>query len=218
MKTLFKILILNILIWAPLQAEVKHFETLDAAVKTFIKALEQGDKNMLEALLTKAYQDIVDEKELTKKDVQMFLEKFKASHSLLTHDDREIYIGVGEGGWTFPIPLVESKNGWYYDFNIGLENIKTRVIGRNELSVIEALQAGIEFEILKESTLAESYLFLKPLDLSLDIVALPKAYGKSAIMSFARTKEGKVLEADLAGNVFHFSEAFKVVQPDYLTL
>ena len=46
---------------------------------------------------------------------------------------------------------------------------------------------------------------------------MPKNYDKSAIMSFVRTKEGKVLEADLKEKVYHFDEQFKVVHKDYIS-
>jgi len=215
MKTVFKILTLSSLLWLPLHAEVKHFTTIDEAVNTFIKAVEEGDKALLEALFTEKYKVIVDEKDIDREDAKAFLAKFKESHALVTRDDKEIYIGVGTSGWTFPIPLYESTEGWHFDINVGIENIKTRAIGRNELALIEALHAGVDYQSLKSSSLSDIYLFLLPIDESLDIVALPKEYKKNAIMSFIRTKEGKVLEADLQEKVYQFSEAFKVVHQDY---
>ena len=214
--TVWKILTLSALLWLPLQAEVKHFTSIDEAVNTLIKAIEESDKKLLEALFTSEYKTIVDEKDIDREDAKVFLAKFKESHALVTHDDKEIYIGVGKLGWTFPIPLFENKNGWYFDIKIGLENIKTRAIGRNEIAVIEALHAGVDLQTLKTSPLAMIYLFLEPREDTLEVVALPKNYKNSAIMSFVRTKEGKVLEADLKEKVYHFDAQFKVVHQDYI--
>ena len=215
MKTVWKILTLSTLLWLPIKAEVKHFTNIEEAVNTFIKAVEESDKKQLEALFTSQYKVIVDEKDLQREDAKVFLERFKDAHALVTHDDKEIYIGVGKLGWTFPIPLLEDKNGWYFDINIGMENMKTRQIGRNELAVIEALHAGVDLQTLKTSPLTKSYLFLQPIEDTLEVVALPKEYKKSAIMSFVRTKEGKVLEADLKEKVYRFDAQFKVVHKDY---
>ena len=98
-----------------------------------------------------------------------------------------------------------------------MENIKTREIGRNEIAVIEALHAGVDLQTLKTSPLANIYLFLQPIEDKLEVVALPKNYNKSAIMSFVRTKDGKVLEADLKEKVYLFDEQFKVVHKDYIS-
>jgi len=215
MKTLWKVITLTTLLFVSAEAEVKHFKTIDEAVDTFIMAMENKDKATYEALFTKKYNLIVKEKDLDREDARYFLQKFKESHALVTQDDKEIYIGVGKLGWTFPIPLYEDKQGWYFDINVGIENMKTRVIGRNELALIEALQAGVDYQSLKTSPLSDIYLFLQPIDALLDIVALPKEYKKTAIMSFVRTKEGKVLEADLKEMVYSFNEQFKVVHQDY---
>jgi len=217
MKTVWKILTLCTLLWQPIQAEVKHFTTIEEAVNTFIKAVEDNDKKRLEELFTSQLKMIINEKGLQREDAKVFLKKFKDAHALVTHDDKEIYIGVGKLGWTFPIPLLEDNQGWYFDINIGMENIKTREIGRNEIAVIEALHAGVDLQTLKTSPLANIYLFLQPIEDKLEVVALPKNYNKSAIMSFVRTKDGKVLEADLKEKVYLFDEQFKVVHKDYIS-
>lgn len=218
MKTLWKVFTLSTLLFVSAEAEikVKHFTTINEAVDTFIKAVENNDKATYEALFTKKYKIIVKERDFDREDAKVFLEKYKESHGLITHDDKEIYISVGKLGWTFPIPLYASKKGWYFDINIGIDNMITREIGRNELAVIEALQSGVELDTLRESPLADIYLFLQPIDASLDVVALPKSYKKNAIMSFVRTKEGKVLETDLKEKVYRFNEQFKVVHQDFM--
>lgn len=216
MKTLWKILTLSALLWFPIQADVKHFQTLDKAVETFIKAVEDHDKTVLEELFAEHYWVIVNEKKLDRNDAKYFLDKYNEANALVTHDDKEIYISVGKSGWTFPIPLSEDKNGWHFNLGVGMENMITREIGRNEIAVIEALHAGVDLQTLKASPLADIYLFLEPIDETLEIVALPKEYQKTAIMSFVRTKEGKVLEADLKEKVYRFDKQFKIIHQDYI--
>lgn len=216
MKTLWKVITLSTLLLVSVEAGVTHFKTINEAVDTFIKAMENKDKATYEKLFTKKYKIIVNERDLDREDVKVFLQKYKESHALVTEDDKEIYIAVGKLGWTFPIPLYKDTDGWYFDINVGIENMKTRAIGRNELAVIEALQAGVELEALRRSPLADIYLFLQPIDDTLEIVALPKDYKKNAIMSFVRTKKGKVLEADLKEKVYRFDEQFKVVHQNYM--
>ena len=63
-------------------------------------------------------------------------------------DDEEMKIlHVGSEDWPFPIPLVKDAAGWHFDTDAGIDELKYRRIGRNELSTIgvcEAYVAGQE--------------------------------------------------------------------------
>ena len=39
-------------------------------------------------------------------------------------------------GWTLPIPVVRSGDGWAFDVRAGAEEMRIRRIGRNELAAI----------------------------------------------------------------------------------
>jgi hypothetical protein len=50
-------------------------------------------------------------------------------------------VAVGENGWTLPIPVTRSAAGWRFDVAAGADEMRTRRIGRNELSAINAVYA-----------------------------------------------------------------------------
>ena len=197
----------------PLSADVKHFERVQLAVDCFIEALKTKDSTVLEDLFSQEYKNILHLKKVERNDVEYFLQKYQESHKFLSFDGKSAYLEIGTRGWTFPIPLVYDKQGWYFDLATGIDNMITRKIGRNELAMIDALQSKTSLEALQKSDLAEVYSFSKEDEL---IVAIPKVYKKTAVMSFVLNKEGQVLEADLAEEKFVFDARFKPVQEKYL--
>lgn len=51
------------------------------------------------------------------------------------------WIDCGRENWTFPVPLVKEPSGlWHFDGRWGREEIRNRVIGRNELSTMATLR------------------------------------------------------------------------------
>jgi hypothetical protein len=50
---------------------------------------------------------------------------------------------VGNEEWPFPVPLVREPNGWRFDTAAGREEIISRRIGRNELSVIDTCETYV---------------------------------------------------------------------------
>ena len=50
-------------------------------------------------------------------------------------------LAVGEDEWTLPIPIVAGASGWYFDVDEGLERMRIRRIGRNELATMQAILA-----------------------------------------------------------------------------
>jgi Protein of unknown function (DUF2950) len=45
---------------------------------------------------------------------------------------------IGSDDWPFPIPVVKEASGWRFDTAAGIDELRYRRIGRNELSTIEA--------------------------------------------------------------------------------
>jgi hypothetical protein len=51
---------------------------------------------------------------------------------------------VGANGWTLPIPIVNTAQGWRFDTQATAEELRTRRIGRNELSAIQVVLAYVD--------------------------------------------------------------------------
>jgi hypothetical protein len=79
--------------------------------------------------------------EVNDEDVDNFLVAMERTNTLLPQGEKKMLIVVGEGEWTLPIPIVAGASGWYFDIDEGLERMRIRRIGRNELSTMQAVLA-----------------------------------------------------------------------------
>ena len=208
MKQIIKVVIITAVFSLTSHANVQHFKNINGAVNSFIQALQTKDKKTLETLFTKKYRDILQVKKLTSADIRAFLDAYKREHRLVSFDAKHIYIAVGVKEWTFPIPLLKSKEGWFYDLDLGIENMLTRKIGRNELAVIKALADNKTLQELQESELSNIYTFVNEHE---RIFAMPKVYAQTGIMSFYRNKIGEIFEANMT-----LQESFKQINNFYL--
>jgi hypothetical protein len=55
----------------------------------------------------------------------------------LSGDETSKTLLVGTEEWPFPIPVVKAKSGWHFDTAAGIDELRFRRIGRNELSTID---------------------------------------------------------------------------------
>ncbi|MDF3074379.1 MAG: hypothetical protein K0S54_2046 [Alphaproteobacteria bacterium] len=127
---------------APATAQVQTFPTPQAAFDAFVAALKSDDEAAKRRLFGADFRKVVpsdvgDMAELR----QQFLTLHAAGNKVLVKDDKEAVLEVGTAGWTFPIPVVKTAAGWGFDVPEGLERVRERVIGRNELSTIQTLLA-----------------------------------------------------------------------------
>ena len=63
-----------------------------------------------------------------------------------------VVLKIGKRLWPFPFPLVRAADGrWSFDTRAGLEEIRNRRIGENELTAIETLRAYVDAQRLYAS-------------------------------------------------------------------
>ncbi|MDQ7061757.1 MAG: DUF2950 family protein [Sulfurimonas sp.] len=203
-----KIILISILVLASLQAGVKHFASAGEVSKSFVSALQNADKKALANLLTPKYKEIVKIKEIDSDDVKRFLSSYEKSHKLASFDGKSVYIEVGTNSWTFPIPMLKDKDGWFFDIEAGVKNMNIREIGRNEMAMIDALRANLVYEdLLMQEDLKVFIIFQD----EARIVAIPRSYDKTAIMSFVRDENSKIYEANLFEKEYIFDEGFNEI-------
>ena len=53
-------------------------------------------------------------------------------------------IGVGTTGFVAPVPIVKQGNDWRFDIEAGKKEMQARLIGRNELAVVQTLLAIVD--------------------------------------------------------------------------
>ncbi|MBN3752452.1 DUF2950 domain-containing protein [Paraburkholderia sp. Tr-20389] len=117
----------------------KNFSSPDAAMNAFGEAIANNEEATLQSLFGRDFRELIPP---AGADVRSrFIDAWGKSHEIQRKDDHHAHIAVGGDGWTFPIPLVKSAEGWHFDTRAGAEEMRLRRIGRNELAVIQTMLA-----------------------------------------------------------------------------
>jgi len=114
------------------------FAEAEDAANAFTQALRTRDQSASNKLLGADGLPLgmVDED-----DVVNYLKAWDKFHTLLPQGENKVLIAIGEGQWTLPIPITKGPSGWYFDMEEGLERIRIRQIGRNELATMQVVLA-----------------------------------------------------------------------------
>lgn len=126
---------------------VAVFISPEEANNAFVLALKNKDAASLTAILGKNYRNILPTEDLNHEDIAHFLSAWDTEHKLIPQGQNKKLIQVGEQHWAFPIPITLDSNGWYFDIHEGLDRIRIRRIGRNEINVMQAVLAYYDAQI-----------------------------------------------------------------------
>ncbi len=125
--------------WTPMASAQKAFATPEAAMDAFGDALARSDSDAMQAVFGSDYRRYIppvgDDYRLR------FLSAWARSHAVKPMGEGKAQIAVGGEGWTFPIPIVRTAQGWQFDVRAGADEMRIRRIGRNELSVMQTMLA-----------------------------------------------------------------------------
>lgn len=115
------------------------FPSPEAAMNAFGEAVANNDEPELRTLLGADFRQLVPPvgAEIREK----FLSEWQVSHAIQEDGANRAMIAVGDDGWTFPIPLVKTGQAWHFDTHAGVEEMRVRRIGRNELAVMQTMLA-----------------------------------------------------------------------------
>ncbi|MEX3921372.1 DUF2950 domain-containing protein [Paraburkholderia sp. BR10872] len=115
------------------------FATPDAAMAAFGDAVAGNDEAELRTLFGADFRQLIPPVGAQIRD--KFLSEWQTSHTIQDTDANHAMIAVGDDGWTFPVPLVKTAQGWHFDTHAGVEEMRVRRIGRNELAVMQTMLA-----------------------------------------------------------------------------
>jgi hypothetical protein len=120
-------------------AAEKSFSTPEAAMDAFGDAVINNQEAALQSIFGHDFRQLIPPVDAEVRS--RFIDEWGISHTVHTVDATHARIAVGDDGWTLPIPLVKSARGWHFDTRAGVEEMRLRRIGRNELAVIQAMLA-----------------------------------------------------------------------------
>ena len=128
------------------EVKQKTFASPEEAVNAFIGALKVDNEEEILAIMGKEIEEIIysGDKVADKKNREKFLKSYEEKHSIEQKAPDNMVLSLGNDDWPFPIPVVKKGKTWQFDTKAGKEEMLNRRIGRNELSVIEVLQAYVD--------------------------------------------------------------------------
>jgi hypothetical protein len=115
------------------------FASPEAAMNAFGDAVVKDREDALRSIFGNDFRQLIPP--IGARLRETFVAQWASSHAIDSIDAQHAQIAVGTDGWTFPIPLVKSEQGWRFDTRAGVEVMRARRIGRNELAVIQTMLA-----------------------------------------------------------------------------
>jgi hypothetical protein len=119
----------------------KAFPSAEAAADAFVDAVARSDSDAMRSILGKDYRRFIPLEGVDEEDIYRFLIAWSKTHQVVAEADGKAVLQVGERGWQLPIPIAKSAQGWRFDVRAGADEMRTRRIGRNELSAMQAALA-----------------------------------------------------------------------------
>jgi len=123
---------------APVIAQ-ESFATPESAVDALADALARHDDDQVRVVLGPDYRQLMPLDAVSEVDRTNFLAAWSQGHRV-ERDGAKAQLVLSDG-WTLPIPIVRSGDGWVFDVRTGKEEMRIRRIGRNELAAINAMYA-----------------------------------------------------------------------------
>ena len=127
----------------------RSFATPEAAADAFRDAAGRDDPDALIAVFGPEWAgEIVTPEWAAEQGArQKIAEAAKRRMELVETEEGEVQLVLGEKDWPFPFPLVQEEGGWRFDTARGLDELRSRRIGRNELFAIRIARAYVDAQI-----------------------------------------------------------------------
>ncbi|WP_321917924.1 DUF2950 domain-containing protein [Paraburkholderia sp. J11-2] len=117
----------------------QYFSSPEAAMNAFGDAVIRDREDALRRIFGNDFRKLIPPFGAPVRDT--FIAEWAKSHTIETGEAGHAQIVVGDDGWTFPVPLVKTGQGWHFDTQAGAQAMRLRRIGRNELAVIQTMMA-----------------------------------------------------------------------------
>jgi hypothetical protein len=137
-------LIALLVVGAPAALAQQAFPSPIAAMNAFGDAVATSDEDALKAVLGADFRTFIPP--VGAEARYRFLAAWAKSHAIQLDGDAKALVAVGGDGWTLPVPIVKTAQGWRFDTRAGAEEMRLRRIGRNELAVMQVMLAIYDAE------------------------------------------------------------------------
>jgi hypothetical protein len=124
----------------------RRFASPEEAAQALVAAIRSQDLKALTNVLGPGSDEIVESGDAVADKARRarFVKAYEESNKLVRVGDAKAVLNVGKDDWPFPVPIVKDGKAWRFDTTEGKEEILNRRIGRNELAVVQVLQAYVD--------------------------------------------------------------------------
>lgn len=126
-------------------AKPQGFPTAEAAADALTAAVRSKNVKAIAAMFGAGWRDFVPA-DLDERDRRRttYLAAWDESHKVTVSDGTKAVVEVGKAGWTLPVPIVRDGAEWRFDLEAGRREMWARLIGRDELAVIQTMLAIVD--------------------------------------------------------------------------
>lgn len=125
--------------------QLTGFPTPEAAADALTDAIRKQDDKAITAILGVDWHTLIPGSDWQDDELRTrFLKAWDESHKIIQEAPDRALVGAGTTGWVSPIPIVKQGDAWRYDVEAGRIELAARLIGRNELAVIQTLLAIVD--------------------------------------------------------------------------
>ena len=127
-------------------ARQQSFPSPEEGVQALLEAAKRNDTTSLLQVLGLEAQPFLNTGDPVSDQASRarFVQAYEEAHTLVPSGDTKVVLQIGKDEWPFPIPLIKESAGWRFDTQAGKEEIRKRLIGRNELDVIQVCLAFVD--------------------------------------------------------------------------
>jgi len=122
----------------------KSFPTPEEAASALVSAASSKDVSALHALFGPEGADLENpDRVQATNEWSTFSTAYQNAHQLVKESDSRMVLEVGADKWPFPVTIVKTNGGWFFDATEGKTELLRRRIGKNELSTLEVVRAYV---------------------------------------------------------------------------
>jgi hypothetical protein len=144
------------------QSGQRTFSSPEEAAGVFKDAVAAKDRRTLVAIFGDEGKQLVfsGDRVQENNDLQAFSQRMSEYLHVDRPSDNTAVLHVGKENWPFPIPVVKSNDGWFFDTAAGREELLNRRIGEDELNAIAVCRAYVaaQKEYVKKDRTGEGTL------------------------------------------------------------
>jgi hypothetical protein len=123
----------------------RKFASPEEAVAFLGLATSAADTNALSDILGPGSEELQNPDRIqATNELRTFSSALTETNHLLRVSDTLVILEVGDDLWPFPVPLVKTNGGWFFDTDAGKDELLSRRIGKNELATLSVMRTYVD--------------------------------------------------------------------------